>query len=51
MKPVEWDNLQARIRLTLSMEQERELFDLLNGKAAASKPAEPRGEEDKIELF
>jgi prophage DNA circulation protein len=51
MKPVEWDNLQARIRLTLSMEQERELFDLLNGKGPASKPAGPRGEEDKIELF
>ena len=51
MKPARWDSLQARIRSTLSMEQERELFDLLNGGTADSKPAKANDEEGKIELF
>ncbi len=38
MKPAEWDELQQRIRGTLSMEEERELFDLLNDA--------PRGRSD-----
>jgi ABC-type transporter Mla subunit MlaD len=51
MKPAQWDNLQARIRSTLSMEQERELFDLLSGTAADAKPVKAKDEEGKIELF
>ena len=41
MKPAEWDELQQRIRGTLSMEEERELFDLLSG-GPATVPRRPR---------
>ncbi len=52
MKPAEWDKLQERMRDTLSMEQERELFDLLSG-GTASGPKPPKVQPDggNIELF
>ena len=52
MKPAEWDKLQERIRGTLSMEEERELFDLLNdGAAGGPTPVKAHAQGGKIELF
>jgi hypothetical protein len=52
MKPAEWDELQQRIRGTLSMEEERELFDLLSGGPAdGPTPAKAHAQGGKIELF
>ncbi|HTV95018.1 MAG TPA: hypothetical protein VME42_03425 [Steroidobacteraceae bacterium] len=52
MKPAEWDKLQERIRATLSMEQERELFDLLTSTSAPdSQAARAPDAGANIELF
>jgi hypothetical protein len=52
LRSADWDKLQDRIRGTLSMEQERELFDLLSGGAAPDSPAaKAHDAAGKIELF